>query len=43
MLWIIITLLVVVIDQVTKYIMARNIEPGEMVLVFDKVFLSDYS
>jgi signal peptidase II len=38
MLWIIITLLVVVIDQVTKYIMARNIEPGEMVPVFDKFF-----
>jgi len=38
MLWIIITILVIAIDQITKYIVVRNIEPTEMIPVIDRFF-----
>jgi signal peptidase II len=38
MLWIIITLIVAAIDQITKYIVVRNIGPSDMIPVIDKFF-----
>lgn len=38
MLWIIITILVVVIDQATKRIVVSNIGPSEMIPVIDRFF-----
>jgi signal peptidase II len=38
MLWIIITILVVVIDQATKRIVVNNIGPSEMIPVIDRFF-----
>jgi len=38
MFWIIITILVIVLDQVSKYIVVSNIEPDEMIPVIDKFF-----
>jgi len=38
MLWIIITILVAVIDQISKYIIVSNIEPVEMIPVIDNFF-----
>lgn len=38
MLWIIITILVVVIDQATKHIVVSNIGPSEMIPVIDRFF-----
>jgi len=38
MLWIIIPILVVVIDQISKYFVVENILPGQMIPVIDKFF-----
>jgi signal peptidase II len=38
MLWIIIPIIVVAIDQLTKYIVVRNIAPSEMIPVIDDFF-----
>jgi signal peptidase II len=38
MLWLIITILVIIADQVTKYIVVRNISPNEMIPVIDRFF-----
>lgn len=38
MLWIIVSLLIIVIDQVSKYIIVQNVAPGEMIPVIDRFF-----
>lgn len=38
MLWIIVVVLVVLLDQVSKYIVVKNIEINEMIQVIDKFF-----
>ncbi len=38
MLWVIIAILVVAIDQITKYIVVSNIGPSEMIPVIDRFF-----
>ena len=38
MLWLIIAILVVIADQITKYIVVKNISPSEMIPVIDNFF-----
>lgn len=38
MLWIIITVVVVVLDQITKYLVVRNIDLGEKIPIIDRFF-----
>jgi len=38
MLWVIVSILIVAIDQIAKYIVVENIAPGEMIPVIDKFF-----
>lgn len=38
MIWILISIIVIVIDRVTKYAVVTNIEPGEMIPVADRLF-----
>lgn len=38
MLWIILSLIIVILDQITKYIVVKNIDVGEMIPVIDKFF-----
>ncbi|HEX2945759.1 MAG TPA: signal peptidase II [Clostridia bacterium] len=38
MIWILISVLVIILDRISKYIVVKNIEPGQMIPVVDKFF-----
>lgn len=38
MIWIIISILVIILDQISKYVIVKNIEPGQMNPIIDKFF-----
>ncbi len=38
MIWILISVLVIVIDRISKYVVVKDIKPGEMIPVVDKFF-----
>lgn len=38
MLWIILSVIIVILDQLTKYVVVQNIDVGEMIPVIDKFF-----